>query len=59
MIRIIKDWYGYCGGCGELNEKNILTVISIGEYGPGTGSLILCPKCRCELVKKLIALKEE
>lgn len=59
MIRIIKDWYGYCGGCGKLNEKNILAVISIEEYGRGTGSLILCPKCRRELIKKLIANKED
>ena len=59
MIRIIKDWYGYCGGCGKLNEKNILAAISIEGYGPVTGSLILCPKCRRELTKKLITLKED
>ena len=59
MIRIIKDWYGYCGNCGKLSEENILAVISIGEYGHGTGSVLLCPKCRREFAKKLIGDKED
>lgn len=58
MIHIVKDWYSRCSGCGEIKE-NILVMVSPGEYSNVTGSLTLCPKCRREFIKKLIANKED
>ena len=59
MIHIVKDWYNRCNGCGKVKENTTLVIVSPEMCSSIDGTLILCPKCRRELIKKLIANKED
>lgn len=58
MINIVREWGSQCDGCGKIKDNNILVMISPYTYSSVSSSLKLCPKCRRELIKKLITLKE-
>lgn len=58
MISIVRDWHSQCDGCGKIKD-NILVIISPHEYASVSSSSKLCPKCRRELIKRLITLKED
>ncbi len=59
MINIVRDWNDRCDGCGKIKENNTLVIISPYEYSSVSSSTKLCSKCRRELIKKLITLKED
>lgn len=59
MISIIRNWDCHCDGCGKANENNIFVIVSTDTYSPVSSSTKLCSKCRRELIKKLITLKED
>ena len=59
MISIVRDWHSRCEGCGKVYENNILVIISPYVYSNISSSAKLCSECRRELIKKLIALKED
>lgn len=59
MINIVRDWNSQCDGCGKIKEDNTLVIISPYTYSSVSSSTKLCSKCRRELIKKLITLKED